>query len=509
MLHSIVLRINPFNVSCLCISSHSHEPLTNDLLQEPIGEGDLFLTSDMEASHPISFDTDSFPCLADELQEQVKTLEHNIDTRNQESSKLNQQQASIKDQQITSITFAHGLPRGSPFAAALHNADCIRQAIPSPWPDAWAGCLECPWCNKERAHQGSCSTRAIIPGLSAYLPEELAAVGLPFTPELLTPLPPPAAAKANAAADAYAAHLKSIGAKPSKDSSRINSRKHTVQHNINNNTSSGEVVIQRHSMMDSLTASDNDSNNAEDDGDIAYAGVKDNKTTTMENRNPMKLIDQGSFGDGTDNETASEELRSSLTAEAKLRPSPHAAGGGEISAGPAKKARRHHHHHHHDHNTPAAKHHRHRHHDNHNSEDMHASLDMHATPHHHHHHTNKQRQYHRQHHHHGISKKGYSLASSLAVEQGNSTARGSHGTARMTHTAAATKGPTRRSPPVWIRGEVTDPRTGEVLTAVPPATFCTQCGALNTPVWRAGPFGHKTLCNACGVRYMKVAQRRK
>ena len=29
----------------------------------------------------------------------------------------------------------------------------------------------------------------------------------------------------------------------------------------------------------------------------------------------------------------------------------------------------------------------------------------------------------------------------------------------------------------------------------------------STPVWRAGPLGPKTLCNACGVRYMKVAKR--
>ncbi|GLI70047.1 hypothetical protein VaNZ11_014815 [Volvox africanus] len=35
---------------------------------------------------------------------------------------------------------------------------------------------------------------------------------------------------------------------------------------------------------------------------------------------------------------------------------------------------------------------------------------------------------------------------------------------------------------------------------------CTQCGTQTTPVWRAGPHGPKTLCNACGVRYMKVAK---
>lgn len=30
---------------------------------------------------------------------------------------------------------------------------------------------------------------------------------------------------------------------------------------------------------------------------------------------------------------------------------------------------------------------------------------------------------------------------------------------------------------------------------------CSHCGADQTPQWRAGPMGLKTLCNACGVRY--------
>ncbi|KAL2537598.1 GATA transcription factor 5 [Forsythia ovata] len=30
---------------------------------------------------------------------------------------------------------------------------------------------------------------------------------------------------------------------------------------------------------------------------------------------------------------------------------------------------------------------------------------------------------------------------------------------------------------------------------------CTHCHVQKTPQWRAGPFGPKTLCNACGVRY--------
>ena len=32
---------------------------------------------------------------------------------------------------------------------------------------------------------------------------------------------------------------------------------------------------------------------------------------------------------------------------------------------------------------------------------------------------------------------------------------------------------------------------------------CLHCGTVKTPQWRMGPEGKKTLCNACGVRYMK------
>lgn len=38
---------------------------------------------------------------------------------------------------------------------------------------------------------------------------------------------------------------------------------------------------------------------------------------------------------------------------------------------------------------------------------------------------------------------------------------------------------------------------------------CLNCGTTNTPLWRGGPEGPKTLCNACGVRYMKTNKRPK
>ncbi|KAG1668648.1 hypothetical protein FOA52_002502 [Chlamydomonas sp. UWO 241] len=41
------------------------------------------------------------------------------------------------------------------------------------------------------------------------------------------------------------------------------------------------------------------------------------------------------------------------------------------------------------------------------------------------------------------------------------------------------------------------------LSPHPEGHACTACAATATPVWRAGPGGPKTLCNACGVRWMK------
>ncbi|KAJ4954874.1 hypothetical protein NE237_011657 [Protea cynaroides] len=43
-----------------------------------------------------------------------------------------------------------------------------------------------------------------------------------------------------------------------------------------------------------------------------------------------------------------------------------------------------------------------------------------------------------------------------------------------------------------VEGQVNDPKKS-----------CTDCGTSKTPLWRGGPAGPKSLCNACGIRYRK------
>ncbi|XP_044504497.1 GATA transcription factor 29-like [Mangifera indica] len=44
-----------------------------------------------------------------------------------------------------------------------------------------------------------------------------------------------------------------------------------------------------------------------------------------------------------------------------------------------------------------------------------------------------------------------------------------------------------------------------------PFKRCTNynCNTNDTPMWRKGPLGHKTLCNACGIKYRKEEEKRK
>ncbi|PAN30884.1 hypothetical protein PAHAL_5G346000 [Panicum hallii] len=42
-----------------------------------------------------------------------------------------------------------------------------------------------------------------------------------------------------------------------------------------------------------------------------------------------------------------------------------------------------------------------------------------------------------------------------------------------------------------------------IVVAERGARSCVECRATTTPMWRSGPTGPRSLCNACGIRYRK------
>ncbi|KAL2018552.1 hypothetical protein VTK56DRAFT_594 [Thermocarpiscus australiensis] len=71
--------------------------------------------------------------------------------------------------------------------------------------------------------------------------------------------------------------------------------------------------------------------------------------------------------------------------------------------------------------------------------------------------------------------------------------------------------------PTLIKGDVgiaisvdRDPRGGEKKKRLKVAEeyVCTDCGTLESPEWRKGPAGPKTLCNACGLRWAKKEKKK-
>ncbi|KAL9386247.1 hypothetical protein Peur_019371 [Populus x canadensis] len=55
------------------------------------------------------------------------------------------------------------------------------------------------------------------------------------------------------------------------------------------------------------------------------------------------------------------------------------------------------------------------------------------------------------------------------------------------------------------------PRRSRQICYFDPYRRCTNlnCNTRNTPMWRSGPLGPKSLCNACGIKYKKAEDRRK
>ncbi|WCJ34832.1 GATA transcription factor 29 [Euphorbia peplus] len=71
---------------------------------------------------------------------------------------------------------------------------------------------------------------------------------------------------------------------------------------------------------------------------------------------------------------------------------------------------------------------------------------------------------------------------------------------------AASSGSSSSSPSSTRRRESRLQRFG---TYIDINKTCKICSTNDTPMWRKGPLGPKTLCNACGIKYRKEAERKR
>lgn len=55
-----------------------------------------------------------------------------------------------------------------------------------------------------------------------------------------------------------------------------------------------------------------------------------------------------------------------------------------------------------------------------------------------------------------------------------------------------------------LEGQKQQQPEGEITSSINNVRFCSICCTTKTPLWRTGPHGPKTLCNACGIRQRKA-----
>lgn len=90
----------------------------------------------------------------------------------------------------------------------------------------------------------------------------------------------------------------------------------------------------------------------------------------------------------------------------------------------------------------------------------------------------------------------------LSVESRTSHPLGRRASVDMTGAVTTPKRPKRISPEISPKTP-TEPRLSTKQSISPPISNrrCAYCGTKTTPMWRRGPDGAGTLCNACGVKW--------
>ncbi|ODQ78183.1 hypothetical protein BABINDRAFT_177391 [Babjeviella inositovora NRRL Y-12698] len=77
--------------------------------------------------------------------------------------------------------------------------------------------------------------------------------------------------------------------------------------------------------------------------------------------------------------------------------------------------------------------------------------------------------------------------------------------------SGSTRAPTLKKPPMLALPPTASAKSGyndELSRKNREKVQCLQCGSTETPEWRRGPYGSRTLCNACGLFHSKLVKRK-
>lgn len=94
---------------------------------------------------------------------------------------------------------------------------------------------------------------------------------------------------------------------------------------------------------------------------------------------------------------------------------------------------------------------------------------------------------------------GYAPAPDAASSAAKSAAAAA--TARTKKTRRPAENAPRPRAPMGRKGSVDGGAAAAAAGVAAPT--CKECGTRSTPLWRAGPDGTKSLCNRCGIRWMR------
>ncbi|SGZ01720.1 BQ5605_C033g11162 [Microbotryum silenes-dioicae] len=108
----------------------------------------------------------------------------------------------------------------------------------------------------------------------------------------------------------------------------------------------------------------------------------------------------------------------------------------------------------------------------------------------------------------GISEEGSSTQESSLGAASDPNGLNPGGAEFSTSTSTSTKGGlSSLSASTSVKKEKAPKVKTEPVANKPGPAACESCGTANSPEWRKGPSGNKSLCNACGLRYARQVSR--